>query len=482
MSDASILPTILVIYGATGDLVAKKIVPALFHLHEKGRLPTVFRVIGFARRDIPQDVFRAQMADIVRAHTGNEVDEDVLDTFLDFFSYHRGNFQEADAYRELAKTLGQIDGEWKTCANKLFYLAVPPESYQTIFERLASSGLTVPCGEDGGWTRVIVEKPIGRDAHTAEELDELMGRYFKEEQIYRIDHYLAKEMVQNLLTFRFTNGLFEQTWNNTFIERIHIRLLEKIGVEKRGAFYDSLGAFRDVGQNHLLQMLAFATMDAPHRFEAHAIREKRSEILRKLQPMGSADLRRWTYRAQYDGYRSIAGVNPDSDVETYFRVRAYLDSPRWRGVPITMESGKRMGEQRKEIVIHFRHPTPCLCPPGTVEHLKNGMTFSLEPEEKISIKFWAKKPGLTFDVEERSLDLLLREKSKRTQYVEEYEKLLLDCIVGDQTLFISTDEVKAMWAFTDPIVHAWADGAVPLGSYRPDTDEARDASSYIETA
>jgi len=472
---------ILVIFGATGDLVAKKIVPALFHLHEKKKLPTPFQVVGFARRDISQDAYRAQIEEIVRTHAGtDELDSSHLNSFLDAFVYHRGNFLECDDYHKLAARLGTTDDEWKLCSDKLFYLAVPPESYRSIFENLHASGLTKPCGESGGWTRVIVEKPIGRDATTAEELDTLMGQLFQEEQIYRIDHYLAKEMVQNLLTFRFTNGLFEQTWNGNFIERIHIRLLEKIGVEKRGAFYDRLGTLRDVGQNHLLQMLAFATMDAPATFTASDIRKKRAEILAQLQPMTPDDLRRWTYRAQYDGYRQIEGVTSDSNVETYFHVRAYLDSSRWRGVPITMESGKRMGEQRKEIVIHFRHPTPCLCPPD--QHVQNSIVFSLEPEERITIKFWIKKPGLTFEVEERSLDFLLREKSKRTQYVEEYEKLLLDCMCGDQTLFVATDEVKAMWRFTDEIVNAWQEHLVPLATYPPDTDEAREASKTIETA
>ncbi|MFZ2804149.1 MAG: glucose-6-phosphate dehydrogenase [Patescibacteria group bacterium] len=471
MNDTPTLPTILVIYGATGDLVAKKIIPALFHLHEKQKLPTVFRVIGFARRDL-QDVYRAQVSDIVRAHAGNDLDEDSLESFLDFFHYHRGNFDEPAGYTELATKLGQIDGEWKTCSNKLFYLAVPPESYQTIFEQLSASGLTTPCGPDGGWTRVIVEKPIGRDAKTAEELDELMGKLFKEEQIYRIDHYLAKEMVQNILTFRFSNSLFEDIWDNNFIERIDIRLDEKIGVEKRGAFYDSLGTLRDVGQNHLLQMLAFATMEQPEKFDADSIRSKRADILRMLTPWTDETLKAKTRRAQYDGYRQIDGVKPDSMVETFFHVETSLDHPRWKGVPITIESGKRMGTLRKDMVIEFKHKTPCLCPPGQ-DHMKNGVTFQLEPDEKISIQFWAKKPGLTFEVEERSLDLTLREPSARTQYVEEYEKLLMDCIVGDQTLFISTDEVKAMWAFTDPIVEAWAKDEVPMGTYKPDTDEAK---------
>lgn len=461
-------PTIIVIFGATGDLVAKKIAPALFHLCTKQKLPALFQVIGFARRDWTNEQFREHIREILKPHLADET-RDQLDPFLNLFTYHQGNFVEGADYRRLATNLGQVDGEWKTCSNKLFYLAVPPESMQPIFEHISASKLTDPCGPDEGWTRIIVEKPIGKDAASSEALDGLMGSMFREEQIYRIDHYLAKEMVQNMLSFRFSNNWFDYGWNAECIERIDIRLHEQIGVETRGAFYDGLGALRDVGQNHLLQMLAFATMDHPESYTAEAIRSKRAELLKTIRIPSPDEITQTSVRAQYDGYQSIPGVNPTSTTETFFRVQLSLDHPKWKGIPITLESGKRIDERRKDVQVTFKHPTPCLCPPGSPHHLQNSVTFSLEPEERVTIRFWAKKPGLEFAVEERQLDCLLRDSEKRSQYVEEYERLLLDCIAGDQTLFLRTDEVQAMWRIIDPIVAAWEANLVPLKNYVPDT-------------
>ncbi|MBI2633931.1 MAG: glucose-6-phosphate dehydrogenase, partial [Parcubacteria group bacterium] len=462
------------IFGATGDLMTKKIAPALFHLFEKGELPREhFRVVGFSRRDISREQFRALVAEMLSRHE-DVAGRETLPEFLNLFSYHKGDLKNENDYRLLNSDLRKTDDEWGLCSNKLFYLAVTPEHYQTVFRHLASSGLALPCSPREGWTRVIVEKPFGKDLETAEKLDELLGKLFQEIQIYRIDHYLAKEMLQNILTFRFSNNLFEQAWNNQFVERIDIRLLEKIGVEGRGSFYDGLGALRDVGQNHLLQMLALVTMEHPEDYEVEAILKKREEILRTLRPPQKTEIEKFTFRAQYEGYRSIPGVAADSQTETYFKTKAWLDSPRWRGVAITLESGKRMLEARKEIEITFKHPTPCLCPPGFRDHLKNRVIFSLEPEEAVTIQFWAKKPGLSFEVESRSIKFFLRETKSKSQYVEEYERLLLDCIRGDQTLFLSTEEMKAMWRFIDPIINAWKENATPLNTYKPDTNEIRE--------
>jgi 6-phosphogluconate dehydrogenase len=278
-------------------------------------------------------------------------------------------------------------------------------------------------------------------------------------------------MIQNILTFRFSNNLFEANWSNETIESIDIRLWENLGVEERGSFYDGVGALRDVGQNHLLQMLAFVTMDEPDHRSPEAIREKRAELLQGLEIPTPSTIKEGTFRAQYEGYRSIKNVQPDSSTETYFKIRTKLTSPRWRGVDITLESGKRMGEQRKEIVVNFKHPSPCLCPPESKEHFKNRVIFSMEPIEGIKIEFWSKKPGLEFDTEKRSFDFLLRTGTEKKQYVEEYKKLLLECIQGDQTLFISTEEMKAMWDFVDPITKAWQKNVAPLHTYTPGSAE-----------
>lgn len=463
-----VLPTVLVIFGATGDLIQKKIVPALFHLFEKHALPPLLRVIGFSRQNLSDDQFRQRVKAILKTHDDEgPVSDYVLDAFLKLFYYQQGQFDQEEDYKKVAATLGQVDGQWRVCSNKLFYLAVPPQWYETISGHLASSGLTTPCGVDEGWTRVLVEKPFGHDLATAETLEELLGSLFREIQIYRIDHYLAKEMMQNILSFRFSNNLFAANWNHTVIERIDIRFLETVGVEDRGRFYDGLGALRDVGQNHLLQMLAFITMEHPGDFRASAIRLQRAKLLAQLHVLTADEIKTETQRAQYDGYRSITGVKADSSTETYFKITAAIDSERWHGVPITLESGKRLPEARKEIVVTFRHPHPCLCPEGTAEHFKNIVTFRIEPTEEITITATFKKPGLAFELEQRELEISLRDTKGAAQYVEEYEKLLYDCISGDQTLFVSTAEVKAMWRFIDPIIREWQHNNVTLGDYVP---------------
>ncbi|MBI4134577.1 MAG: glucose-6-phosphate dehydrogenase [Candidatus Sungbacteria bacterium] len=463
MVEQSNTPTILVVLGATGDLMARKIIPSLHHLFRAEKLPLRFKVIGFARRDLTDDVFHRHVADQLHSDTSS------LHEFLGLFSYHRGEFHDPSGYQRLIDRLRALDGELGGFSNKLFYLATPPDLYEEIFKQLASSGLAGRTAEGDaktGWTRVIVEKPFGRDSATAERLDVMLGSLFHEAQIYRVDHYLAKEMVQNILSFRFSNNLFEALWSGEFIESIEVRLWETLGVEKRGAFYDALGALRDVGQNHLLQMLALVIMEHPTEFSPAAIRTKRAEALRTLPQLTIDEVAEGTRRAQYSTYRTIEGVDPNSNTETYFRIGAFLNSARWQNVPIILEGGKRLRETRKEIVVQFRHREPCLCPGS--EHYKNRVVISLEPEEAIKIEFWAKRPGHRYELQSRSFDFLLRGEHARVQYIEEYEKLLLDAISGDQTLFVSTAEVKAMWRFIDPVTSAWSRDVVPLEIYEPD--------------
>ncbi|MGB4593513.1 MAG: glucose-6-phosphate dehydrogenase [Coriobacteriia bacterium] len=470
MSDPQ-YPTILIVFGATGDLMTRKIVPSLAYLHVKGRLPERFRVIGFSRRDWDDEAIRTHVAGILDAYKGLAPTGEARQVFLEMFSYQRGTFDDPDAYAALASDISVIDAEWGLCSSRLFYLAVPPENYRVIFERLSASGLSAGCSDDTGWTRVLVEKPFGRDGATAQELDELLGSLFAEEQVYRIDHYLAKEMLQGILSFRFSNTLMEPSWDAGSIDRIDITLLESIGVEKRGAFYDGVGALRDVGQNHLLQMLALIAMERPESLSAEAIRAGRARFLESLRSPSRDQIATRSYRAQYAGFREIPGVSPDSDTETYFMLRFVLDGGRWGGVPVTMDSGKRMGEALKQVSVIFRAPESCLCDSAGSGPFENRVTFQLEPEESIKIQFWAKRPGFEHELELREFTFFLYQKEEKVQYVEEYAKLLLDAISGDQTLFVATDEVKAMWAFIDPIVRAWNDGVVPLEVYEPDSAE-----------
>jgi len=461
------IPAIIVVFGATGDLARRKIFPSLSHLFRHRRLPARLSVIGFGRQELSDDVFRDRVREAIGHGGAGEAGADMR-RFAELFTYHRGAFEERARFSALAEKIHTTESSWGVCANKLFYFAVPSSSYPPIFQNLAAAKLNLPCGGELGWSRVLIEKPFGADAASAHALQSLLSSCFKEEQIYRIDHYLFKEIIQGIEYFRFSNNLFEHTWDNTTVDRIDIRLLESIGVEERGAFYDAVGALRDVGQNHLLAMLAAITMEYPAALDADSMRDHRAGILEALAPWTEGALRTDTYRAQYDGYRRIKDVAPDSAAETYFALKTGLVHPKWRGVPIFMEAGKRTGKAVKEITVTLKHPTACLlCETGA--HGPNTITFRLEPNDEIIIRFWTKKPGFGRVLEERSLSFFLYERTAKQQYVEEYSKVLHAAIAGDQTLFVGPREIDAMWQFTDPVVDAWRRGAVPLAAYAPDT-------------
>lgn len=460
-------PSIFVVLGATGDLSSKKIIPSLWHLFTQGRLPERLSVIGFSRSELSDDEFRAFVRKTVVARGGDGAKKEDLERFESVFSYHTGSFENADAFQSLSGRISEVEKSWGTCANKLFYLAVPPSSYENIFRHLAKAKLNLPCGGDLGWSRILIEKPFGSDLTSARGLQDLLSSYFKEEQIYRIDHYLAKEIVQGIENFRFSNNLFENAWDNTMIERIDIRLLETIGAEGRGSFYDSVGALRDVGQNHVLMMLAAITMEYPPKMEADNVRKSRAEVLSTLRPWTEALVQSDTFRAQYTGYRDIEGVAPDSQTETYFALKTELTRPRFKGIPIYLEAGKTIStEARKEIILTLKHPPVCLlCEAGP--HAPNRIIFRLEPDDEIVIHFWTKKPGFERVLEERTFSFFLYEKENRVQYVEEYAKLLFAAMEGNQALFVSHGEIEELWKFTDPVVEAWARGTVPLSEYEP---------------
>lgn len=458
------LPTIFVVFGATGDLMQRKLVPALFHLFQKQMLPPLFRVVGFSRRDWNDEQFRGYVNDsTVSALTGAQE----WQRFLSCCTFQQGNLEQRTGYDQLAKLLGRQDQQWKTCANKIFYLAVPPEFYKTVLTKLAESELTAPCSPEEGWTRVVVEKPFGKDLKTAEELDALLGKLFKEEQVYRLDHYLGKDTVRNILAFRFSNSFLEPAWDGRAIERITIRLWESIGVEGRGQFYDGIGALRDVGQNHLLQLLALFTMDNPGTFDADAIRHQRQKVLEALQIMTPKDVAANTMRGQYVGYGNEQGVAPDSKTETYFRIKTLLNLPRWEGVPIYFGSGKKLSESKAVISVTFRHPMPCLCPPAAGRHYRNILRYQVQPREGIAASFWVKKPGAGMELEEKDFAFDYQKAFGKEQFIDAYEKLVLDVIAGDQTLFVSTGEIMASWRFTDPITKTWMSGTPTLFTYPP---------------
>ncbi len=471
------LPTILIMFGATGDLAHRKLIPALYYLYTRGRLPHMFFVLGFARREISDKDFQSYVASLVQETSG--ADSDSAQKFSQLFGYSSGNFQDIESYEAIAKRLGKQDDSWNVCTNKLFYLAVPPEYYRGILENLDSSRLTEPCSPEEGWTRVLVEKPFGRDFASAQELDEYIGKLFQEEQVYRVDHYLGKETVQNILAFRFSNSFLSPAWDNRSIERISIQMFEEQGVEDRAGFYDGVGALRDVGQNHLLQLLALMTMKHPGSFEADAIRKERTKVLEALEAMDRRDVATYTVRGQYEEYTNHEKVDPKAETETYFRVETRLNMPQWHGVPIILESGKKMGESRVEITVTFRHHSPCLCPPG--KHYRNVLKYQVQPHEHISTSFWVKRPGPDMVIEEKKFSFDYKNEYQGNEFIDAYAKLLDDAIAGDQTLFVSTDEILASWKFIDPIVQEWKEAAVPLHQYTGGTIPTIQPESSLPT-
>jgi glucose-6-phosphate 1-dehydrogenase len=451
--------TKLIIFGATGDLMSRKIAPSLYHLYGKGQLPDDFSIIGFGRRDFSHADFRQFLQEgfCKQTHVKNSLGimPPRMEKFLELFTYHQGNFDQAADFQRLAKELSAEP------SNKLFYLAVPPSHYETIFKNLAAAGLAAE--QNGIWSRILVEKPFGNNLAQAEKLDALLNSLFGEDQVYRIDHYLAKEILQNIVAFRFANNLLEDVWNNKFIESIDIKLLEKIDIEGRGKFYEDVGALLDVGQNHLLQMLALIAMDRPTQTSGDAIRSKRAEILGKTKILSAENIATHTIRGQYDGYLKEKDVAPDSTIETYFKIETEIETDRWRGVPVTLESGKKFPEVQKEIVVTFRHPSPCFCPPG--KHYKNRIIFRIQPNAGITIEFWSKKPGKKMELEQQLLSFQY-EAGRETRYLEEYAQLFSDAMAGDQTLFVSGEETMAGWRFIDPIVHGWRENLLPLIIYK----------------
>lgn len=456
-----ILPTIFVIFGITGDLVQKKILRALYHLYIKKVLPKKFRVYGFSRRPYDDMQLRSYLRNIMETKQFPQPNQ--YDAFLEAFYYIEGDFHEEQAYGKLATILGRADGMWNVCANKLFYLAVPPISYMHIITNLHKKGLTVPCGPEEGWTRVIVEKPFGTDLDTAIELDMTLAKLFKEEQIYRVDHYLAKETVRNILAFRFSNSFLTPAWNNNWIEKIEVRLFEKDTVSERGNFYDKVGSLRDVGQNHMLQLLALFIMEQPESFTPEEIKSKRSRALESIQTPTPAAIRTHTKRAQYEGYRKEKGIDPDSNIETYFCIQASTSMPQFAGVPLILESGKALDQDLTEVVVTFKQTGTGLYNTKTAPH--NILHYYLRPDESISMRFLAKKPGFKYDLEEHSLGFDYRAAYEESAFVDDYEALMYDIVNGDQTLFVSTKEILSQWQFIEPIVNVWEKGKPPLQFY-----------------
>ena len=468
-------PTVFIIFGITGDLASRKLLPALLGLYSKKQLPKRFAIIGITRRTFTREEFRESIRSQMNVRPGQFKEEDIKH-FLDHLSYEQGMFDDPVLYTNLAKSIKKIDDSWGQCSNKLFHLSVPPTLYEGILKNVADSSLNIPCADGTGWTRILIEKPFGNDTKTAQSLDKLLGKLFDEEQIFRIDHYLAKESLQNILAFRFANSMFEPLWHRQYIDKVHIKLFEKVTVEHRGQFYDGVGALKDVGQNHILAMLALVAMDEPKSFDVEAIRRERASALKKLVAISPRSLEKYVTRGQYDSYTKEPGVPADSVTETYFRIEAHIKSPRWKNVPFYLESGKAFDEARTEIDIYFKSSS---CKPGNAKAFhgndpkciekQNVLTFRIQPDEGIKVRFFVKNPGVSMNTEPRVLKFKYADTLAHPGALGDYERLIHDAFIGDQSLFASTDEIMASWKFVTPILENWGD--LPLKRYKKDINE-----------
>ncbi|HET7685992.1 MAG TPA: glucose-6-phosphate dehydrogenase [Candidatus Limnocylindria bacterium] len=463
-------PCTMVICGATGDLTERKLGPALYNLMLGGLLPAEFSVVGFARRDMSDDAFRTHLRKGIDKHSRNRpAKASIWESFSQGIEYHRGDLDDPRAYAELAKRLDRIDRDRGTAGNRLFYLAVPPNLYPEIVERLDQAGLARSGRRGGrGWTRVIVEKPFGSDLETARTLNREIGSVFDEEQVYRIDHYLGKETVQNLAVFRFGNGLFEPIWNRRYIDSVQITVAETVGVEGRGDFYDQTGALRDIVQNHGLQLMAVFAMEPPVEFRAEDLRDEKLKVLRGVKPMSAGEVAAATVRGQYvsgwvegeklTSYRDEPEVAPDSQTETFAALKLAIDSWRWAGVPFYLRTGKAMPTRATEISVQFkRAPLALFARAGMPQIEPNILAIRVQPDEGILLRFGAKVPGQGLQI--RSVNMDFRYGSSfAVDSPDAYETLLLDAMVGDASLFTRNDEVERAWEILDPIVAAWASG------------------------
>ncbi len=462
-------PSVVVLFGATGDLAHRKVVPALYHLWRTNLLPHEFVLLAIGRRAYDDEAFRKDIrASLDQFSRVLPIDEDAWRTFAEQICYQHLDFADASAFEGLGTRLDALDEERGTRGNRLFYLATQPSQFAEIVGQLGRVGLDHE-KHDGGWRRVVIEKPFGHDSDSARRLNREVGRVFRESQVYRIDHYLGKETVRNLLVFRFGNGIFEPLWNRRYVDHVQITVAESIGIENRGAFYEETGASRDVLQNHLLQLVSLIAMEPPARFEADALRDEKVKVLRAISS-APADLAGSVVRGQYGagwvaatqvpGYRHEPGVDPDSETETFVAARLMIDDWRWSGVPFYVRTGKRLPKRATEIAIQYREVPHRLFQDEGVEPDANLLAIRIQPDEGIMLRFGAKVPGLGLDVRSVTMDFTYGS-AFSVDSPDAYETLILDALQGDASLFTRADEVEEAWSIVDPIIDAWAEAPEP---------------------
>jgi glucose-6-phosphate 1-dehydrogenase len=475
-------PCVLVVFGASGDLTARKLMPALEELAADRRLPPAFSVVGVARTEMSDDDFRERMSAAV------EKPSPAWHNVVAGFRYVAGDYAEAGTFDRLRAVLDEIDQQRGTGGNRVYYLATVPTVFGEVAAALAEHGMAKPTRE-GSFVRIVIEKPYGHDLGSAQELDRAVHAAFDEEQVYRIDHYLGKETVQNVLALRFANAIFEPIWNRRYVDHVQVTVAESLGVGHRGGFYEGAGALRDIVQNHVLQVLALTLMEPPATVDANGIRDEKVKALRAIDVYSPDEVAGEVVRAQYDtgwvegeevpGYRAEEGVAPDSRTETYVAMRLHVDNWRWAGVPFYVRTGKRLPKRVTEVAMEF-HDVPHL-PFGRKETRglgPNALVVRIQPDEGVTLRFGAKVPGQAFKVRSVSMDF-----SYGAAFLEEtpdaYERLLLDAMVGDPTLFIRTDEVEQAWRIVDPMLSAWEDPQLPLARYAAGSWGPREADRLL---
>jgi glucose-6-phosphate 1-dehydrogenase len=456
-------PCVMVIFGAGGDLTGRKLIPALYNLAKAELLSREFAIVGTSHSRMSTDDFRQKVAEDVKHYAGGDVDQDIVEWFLKRVYYVSGEFDDKNVYAQLKDFLQKVDQDHTTHSNFFFYLATAPSFFGPIVEQLASVGLMEENNQH--WRRVIIEKPFGHDLDSAKTLNVQLLKVAKEKQIYRIDHYLGKETVQNILAFRFANGIFEPIWNRRYIDHVQISVAETVGVEQRGSYYDQAGALRDMVPNHIMQLISLTSMEPPISFHADAVRDEQAKILHAIQPLSSEEVLTRTVRGQYGagnvlgqrmpGYREESDVPPDSRTETFVAMKLLIDNWRWADVPFYLRTGKCMAAQNTHIVIQFRRAPFVLFRDTPVENLMpNQLVLHISPEEGISLQFAAKVPGPIMRLGAVDMNFEYADYFG-TQPSTGYERLLHDCMIGDQTLFQRADMVEAGWCVVSPLLDVW---------------------------
>lgn len=457
-------PGAVIIYGASGDLTRRKLIPALYNLARDGLLTEHFAVIGTASRAFDDETFRAHLDETVREHAGGEFDEALWRWLLERVTYLPGDFYDDAYYRRLGTHLGEVDARWGTAGNHLHYLATPPALFGEIVSRLGANG--VVARRDDARQRVVVEKPFGHDLTSARDLNRQLLETLNEEQVYRIDHYLGKETVQNLLVFRFANAIFEPVWNRSYVDHVQITVGEELGVEHRAGYYDTAGALRDMVPNHMMQLLSFIAMEPPSSFSAEAVRNNKGDVLKAIQPLAPEQVLTETVRGQYGpgadpagvrlpGYREEPGVDPASGTETYAAMKLQLDNWRWADVPFYLRTGKRMPVRETEILIQFKRVPFMMFSDTPVDHLvPNQLVLRIQPREAILMRFGAKRPGPAVHIANAELEFCYKERFGLPPATG-YETLLYDAMRGDATLFQRADSIEAGWRVMEPILDVW---------------------------